>query len=193
MDSLDSPLTAAQKVFAIPELVALIVEAHLYFWRRSERRESNGWMRINSLWHQTTARYIWKICGAPGNGPRIVDLIKTAPRPERTQWYANHIEQLTLFAPENSLRNGDSEDWAHFIHLLPTLLFPRLRSIRFYYKDSGDVRGDAGLAVSPYLRPNLKQLVLHSPRMNSDFLGQLKVRSVFALHFSIRSNEILEA
>lgn len=187
--AMDGSLAAAQRVLAIPELLALIIEALPSGYsdpRITNNRAAAKCMYVSQMWYAVAVRSAWRFCGGKWRidnstdckrkekeRPWIYDLVKMISCRERLQWHANFIESLetskdvAMFEP--------ILDEARFNHLLVDFRFPRLKHAAL-----------KGMNVTPsigqFLQPQLKHLYFITSSLSDFFFLSLAVP--LALPFS---------
>ncbi|MCJ1242050.1 hypothetical protein MMC14_010057 [Varicellaria rhodocarpa] len=187
--------TSVARVLGLPELLSTVLS--FYGYKRSTLASC---MRVNNLWANEAAPYLWERCGAgfwDGFKPPLIrDLATLASNPDRLQWYARFVRKLQ-FADGNRLfccappgasvefdGSGDPTEYVHvfqktkedawFHSSFQNIEFPRLEYLFIHASDHGvDLNSCSSLLV--YFQPNLKELRVESATLSEDFFNSVKV------------------
>ena len=214
---MEDSINAAQKVFAIPELLILIFSSlpSCYCWQKDAHHGGDYWceytarcdfasyMLVNKLWLAIAADFAWRQCGheyywsaresagKPRMAPSLSDLARMAPSSERVQWYAKHIRVLHINEEHDSLdfwhTNSSKAD---ALDLIPEVNFPRLKEIALA-GDTERYRESQIGGVLRYLLPRipsgLTRLSIFPCSLSNSTLDLLKVIIVHCGSFSTQN------
>ena len=180
--------TSIARVLNLPELLSTVLSFYGY-----NRSTLASCMRVNKLWMNEAAPYLWERCGAgfwDGFKPPLIrNLAILASNPDRLQWYARFVRKLQFAdgvrplccAPPGSSTELDALDVSHksdedaWLHSsFQNIEFPRLEYLFINASDHG-VSLNSCSSLLVYFQPNLKELRVESATLSEEFFNSVKV------------------